>query len=439
MSDVTEILGAQLLIYLPEMMALLFISCGILAKKCRPDKESILFLLMGELLYLIRSLGFVSKDTNIGCLIYGLFLVYCWRKTAHLQKALQMMTASFVIVFAEELLIMSVSEVIWHMVPASVGWGAMSMNILGSVFTALIAFILYRKNYLVPLFSFVFERNRMLGKIIVAVGIVCMGGAVWFQLNKSFTNTEALLFCSFIVLFLLTLEQWKKATELGVEKDRRIRLQQMCQESYEQLLLEVRNRQHEFQNHLTALQGMCYSCQSLEELTQVQSRYCDRILAENKYNKLLYGSSNPIIGGFLYSKFSKAEEKGITTVYRMSLQKENMDAFDLIEMLGVLYDNAAEAVEKQQDKRIDVSILEEVDQIMISVGNRSPYIEAVQIASFFQQGVSTKGTGRGLGLTKLQKQVTACGGQIITENTTKEDGNWFVIKMRIPLPYHVGG
>ena len=57
-----------------------------------------------------------------------------------------------------------------------------------------------------------------------------------------------------------------------VEKDRRIWLQQMCQESYEQLLVEVRNRQHEFQNHLTALQGMCYSCQSLEELTQVQSR-----------------------------------------------------------------------------------------------------------------------------------------------------------------------
>lgn len=437
MSEVIQILCAQLLIYLPEMVAMLLLGCGILAKKCRLDTDLVLFCVIGELAYLARTLEIVPRNTNIGCFIYVLYLAYCWRKTMNLKKAIQMMTATFVILFAEELLVMFVIEVILHIIPVSVPWGTFGVNVLGSVFTALISYILYHKNYLVPLVALVFERNRILGNIIVATGAVCMLGAMWFQLNKSFTDIEALMFCSFMFLLILTLEQWKKETELGMEKDRRIRLQQMCQESYEQLLVEVRNRQHEFQNHLTALQGMCYSCQSLEELTQVQSRYCDRILAENKYNKLLYGTSSPIIGGFLYSKFSKAEEKGITTIYRISLQKESMDAFDLIEMLGVLYDNAAEEVEKQQDKRIDVRILEETDQMMISVGNRSPYIEAVQIASFFQQGVSTKGTGRGLGLTKLQAQVTMCGGKIITENTKKEDGNWFVIKMIIPLPYKV--
>lgn len=42
----------------------------------------------------------------------------------------------------------------------------------------------------------------------------------------------------------------------------------------------MRNRQHEFQNHLAALQGMCYSCQSMEELARLQSQYCKEILED---------------------------------------------------------------------------------------------------------------------------------------------------------------
>lgn len=49
-------------------------------------------------------------------------------------------------------------------------------------------------------------------------------------------------------------------------------IHQMCQESYEQLLIEVRNRQHEFHNHLAALQGMCYSCQTITVNFQRQMR-----------------------------------------------------------------------------------------------------------------------------------------------------------------------
>lgn len=389
MNDMTEIVGYQFLVYIPEFFAILLVASGILREKLCVSREILLFLVLGNSAYLLRSFGVVAQNTNIGCIILLLLFLCYWRKTKNLLTTLQVVTATAFIVFAEEILIMAVMELLWLIMP----WrpDPMWVNAVGSILTAIISYTMYHHHYLIHLFPFVFEKNRLLGRLVVAAGGVCMGGAVWFQLKKQFTNTEALLFCSFTVLFLLALEQWKKAAELGDEKDRRMRLQQMCQESYEQLLLEVRNRQHEFQNHLTALQGMCYFCQSIEELTQVQSRYCDRILSENKYNKLLYGSSNPMIGGFLYSKFSKAEEKGVVTRYEISLSKNGVDAFDLIEILGVLYDNAVEAVENGNNRQIDIRMTEETDVIRISVGNPGPYHRSGADCVFFPTGGEYEG------------------------------------------------
>lgn len=52
-------------------------------------------------------------------------------------------------------------------------------------------------------------------------------------------------------------------------------------------MIEVRNRQHEFQNHLTALQGMAYTCHTLEELVEMQNQYCDRIVVEKSGGRII--------------------------------------------------------------------------------------------------------------------------------------------------------
>ncbi len=97
----------------------------------------------------------------------------------------------------------------------------------------------------------------------------------------------------------------------------------------------------------------------MEELARLQSQYCKEILEENKYNKIIYDCKDPIVAGFLYNKFSKAEEKGIQTQYHLntSSEEKDMDVFDLIEMLGILYDNAVDALtDTASPKEISVGI-----------------------------------------------------------------------------------
>lgn len=424
-------------VYTIETFSLLLIVHGIIQKKLKLEKTIVLFLLLADILwafstyiyaeFLIDATQWVSY-----VLIFG-YVYYIVKKGA--EKALQIMMASVMIIFLMELVIVIVFSAIGQKYIDMLTLQSHLMQVPGVIITLIACYVLYKKGDLLKVFYYVFEKNRILGRMIAVAGILCISGVFVYKIKSVLSNTEVFFFCSFGVLFTVALVQWKKAMDLSQEKDKRIRIQKMCQESYEQLILEVRNRQHEFQNHLSALQGMCYSCQTIEELSELQSKYCDRILVENKYNKLLYICKSPIVGGFLYSKFSKAGEQGITTEYQVDIdfKEQKMDEFELIEMLGILYDNAVEAIASQEEKTIVVKVVQEGEELRISVENVAPFLSSQEIASFFQQGFSTKGKGRGLGLAKLQKMAEKHKGRIVTQNVEREGTNWILINLLLKL------
>lgn len=114
------------------------------------------------------------------------------------------------------------------------------------------------------------------------------------------------------------------------------------------------------------------------------------------------------------SKFSKADEKNIETDYQISInpKKNGIDEFELIEMVGILYDNAVEALESASQKKVNVNISEDNGMINISVDNVSPFISSEEMMTFFHRGVSTKGKNRGIGLAKLQKTAEKYDGKM---------------------------
>lgn len=114
------------------------------------------------------------------------------------------------------------------------------------------------------------------------------------------------------------------------------------------------------------------------------------------------------------SKFSKADEKNIETDYQISInpKKNGIDEFELIEMVGILYDNAVEALESASQKKVNVNISEDNGMINISVDNVSLFISSEEMMTFFHRGVSTKGKNRGIGLAKLQKTAEKYDGKM---------------------------
>lgn len=246
-------------------------------------------------------------------------------------------------------------------------------------------------------------------------------------------NILMILFGFWIILTCFLAVMWLKSRKEIREKDKEIAIMKNYGESYRSLVQSVRMRQHQFDNHLMALGGIYKTAGSVEELIRLQSLYCQSIKEENHYNRLLSAGS-PILAGFLYSKIRMAEERGCVVEYLVNTtdgDRHIIPEYHTIEMLGILMDNAVEAVEAEDNRNLYVEILETAGRIKMTVSNTSVYISQTQILNFVKKGFSTKGEGRGLGLPFLTSLVNQYGGDLAVYNEEKDSVNWLVFSILI--------
>jgi FixJ family two-component response regulator/two-component sensor histidine kinase len=85
-------------------------------------------------------------------------------------------------------------------------------------------------------------------------------------------------------------------------------------------------------------------------------------------------------------------------------------------MVCELIDNAVEAMQGTGRIRVDVQHLKTRNQFHILVSDSGPGIQEDKQKTVFEEGYTTRGSGRGLGLHLISEAVTALGGQIRCRN-----------------------
>ena len=203
--------------------------------------------------------------------------------------------------------------------------------------------------------------------------------------------------------------------------------------AFSDLITQIRARQHEFDNHISALCNLHYICKDYDELVQEQSKYAKDVISNNRFHKLLV-SGNPVIAGFLYGKLSSIQEQGIEVTYTFHISEftSKIPVYLVVELVGNLLKNAVEAVKTQQvEKQIHLSCTENENEFCLGVRNRSEKIPLDEIGRFFEKGYSSKGSGRGLGLYNVKEICEKYGVDIVCDNTEIDDKNWFLIELHI--------
>ena len=104
---------------------------------------------------------------------------------------------------------------------------------------------------------------------------------------------------------------------------------------YEKLVQEVRMRQHDLGNQLSALK----SISSVDA-----ERYLEELNKDQRHNVLLL-CGDPLLAGLLYQKCREAEAKGITVESHVSARLGNYALLqhELVAIVGGLLDNAIDA------------------------------------------------------------------------------------------------
>ncbi len=242
-----------------------------------------------------------------------------------------------------------------------------------------------------------------------------------------------LLLVSVLFIFVLAgqLNRYKiKAKEIETE----LILQEMYSESFKGLIESIRLKQHEFDNHINTIYSLHYSCCTYEELVKAQKNYCEQIIRNNRFNKLL-AQDNAVIRGFLYAKFNEIDRKGIDVDYQVALDKFDIQIpiYKVVEILGDLINNAVEALEMDNDRnKLYVEIVR-ADIFIIEVRNESPYIEFDVLKSFFRKDFSKKGENRGLGLYNV-KQICEEYSLDLSPKWTEINGRgWLIFRVQKEL------
>lgn len=184
-----------------------------------------------------------------------------------------------------------------------------------------------------------------------------------------------------------------------------------AKEQYEKLVEDVRMRQHELGNQLSAVKGF-----SAGEKTE---KYLDELNRDQMYGRLLL-CGDPLLAGVLYQKCAEVQKQGIGLEVHVAARLEDT-AFlqhDLIAVVGVLMDNALEAelTRPAAERFIRITLDEEDGLYRIMVANRFPYVTYRQMGKWFETGHSSKGEGRGLGLSHVRKLCAKNGADIVYGN-----------------------
>lgn len=264
--------------------------------------------------------------------------------------------------------------------------------------------------------------------IIICIAITIYGLINFKKINflnhlDWFQNIVFSVCVIMIGILAIKLGRYKvKSKEIETE----LKMHKLYADSFDNLIDNIRSRQHEFDNHINTIYSQHYIYHTYNELVDAQRNYCQIVTTENRFNKLL-SSGNPVISGFLYGKFVEIDKYGIKVSYHVSIKELQIciPVYKLVEILGNLVNNAVEALLNcKKYKQMYVHVEENDEHIDIEVRNESDFISYVEIESFFIKGYSKKGDGRGLGLFHVKNICNEYKLNLLCQNKEIEGINW---------------
>ncbi|MDE6914306.1 MAG: GHKL domain-containing protein, partial [Lachnospiraceae bacterium] len=271
--------------------------------------------------------------------------------------------------------------------------------------------------------------NAVFCIILITAFVITVKGKMDGQIDS---DTFALATPASIALLIL-LNKWDTAQEEKEDIKRELFTTKTMQKEYDALLTSVRLREHGFKNHLAALLSIKYTGEFSEEAAKEQEHYYEEIREANKYNRMLFWG-NRVVSGYLYQKFQETENAGITVLLELKghYVESAVPDYYLVEMLGILIDNAVEAQEDLlEEKQLEFQFEEKEHEYCFKILNRNPYVSYAEIESWFLLDNSKKGKGRGLGLYYIKNLCTEYSANLSCRNVENKKKNWIEFSLEI--------
>lgn len=411
-----------------EAIAVLLLLHTLYGKKICWNIYSIAFVVIDYILMLATKLFGVNQ--NLSVMIYPLLAIYCFVQfKSKIQEIIVNIVLTVIMLLGIQLIPLLVFGILGELL---IGYENVAI-VISNLIILIIAIVLYKKVDLHTI-SLTFQRNsKLIGLILLLESTLVF--LLIFQYKNAYGKVpiKYTVISGIMVLIIILCIHGLLYRIKYQEKQAELEAYKTYSAAFSDLITQIRARQHEFDNHISALCNLHYICKDYDELVQEQSKYAKDVISNNRFHRLLV-SGNPVIAGFLYGKLSSIQEQGIEVTYTFHISEftSKIPVYLVVELIGNLLKNAVEAVKTQQvEKQIHLSCTENENEFCLGVRNRSEKIPLDEMGRFFEKGYSSKGSGRGLGLYNVKEICEKYGVDIVCDNTEVDDKNWFLIELHI--------
>ena len=371
--------------------------------------------------------------TILMCTIFTMVFKIIFK--SNISKSVLMSIIYIIILMLSDLLVLLFLIVILQMQKETI-YTSFAGSVLGNVCTNIIMLLiiyLLRKP-LKKLLGYSFSTNKKI--IIVSIVTITITVYFFFKIIAGYkVNNSVITYLMCMIAFitiLLTLYREKIENESIIKKYDEL-LDVM--KTYEVDIENQRTLIHENRNELMTIRSKAIDKNASKEFIE----YMDSVIGDkvstsiSKYSKFTHLPSNGL-KGFFYYKSMEAERRGIKVSANVSKKIENsflkdLDTKtykDLARLIGVYLDNAIDASEKSEDKKLGIEIYLIKENIKIIITNT--FSNDVDLSKIGKERYTTKGKNHGHGLL-LVSSIIRNNNRFIAK--TKVDQNLYIQELTI--------
>jgi len=198
-----------------------------------------------------------------------------------------------------------------------------------------------------------------------------------------------------------------KEKELQESKDNQLKNLTSYIHHVESLYKEIRSFRHDYTNILVSLNESIKKrdIDGVERIYNAVLKESDKSFYNSQYDiaKLVH-LKNLAMKSVVSAKLIEAQNRGIDVSVEIAepIGTPQIDLVDFITILSVFLDNAIEAAVNAEAPRISFTYFQENENKILVIYNTTADYK-IPTKNIFQYGVSTKGEGRGIGLSNVKQ------------------------------------
>ncbi len=186
------------------------------------------------------------------------------------------------------------------------------------------------------------------------------------------------------------------------------------------LVDSMRANNHDFTNKLHVILGLIQIGQYDKAVSYIQNI---SIIQRETISKVMNSIENPSFAALIVGKIARSSECNVKFILNEGSRLKNEDisipSEALVTITGNLIDNALDSMNKdtsKNEKELSLGIYTRPGELLIIVKDTGTGIPEEIKEKIFENGFSTKGPGRGIGLYHVKQLVSSLGGTITVES-----------------------